>query len=49
VFNIGKFNVKVDHPIAEGGFAVVFMSHDTATGDKYALKKILAQDANDVR
>ena len=40
-----RYTVVIDRPLAEGGFAVVFEAHDPRSGEKYALKKILAMDA----
>jgi hypothetical protein len=35
---VGKFTVKIERVLAEGGFAVVFLAHDDRS--KYALKKV---------
>lgn len=45
---IGKYTVIVEKILAQGGFATVYLSKD-ASGKAYALKKILALDAESRR
>ncbi|XP_057655522.1 cyclin-G-associated kinase [Diorhabda carinulata] len=41
---ISNVQLKIKKVIAEGGFAIVFVAQDTATGKDYALKRLLAAD-----
>jgi len=42
---IGGRNVRIQRVLAEGGYAVVFEGHDTATREGFAVKRIIAPDA----
>eukprot|EP00039_Didymoeca_costata_P030894 m.31983 g.31983 ORF g.31983 m.31983 type:complete len:537 (-) comp8368_c0_seq2:54-1664(-) len=44
VVNVENYNVTIQKPLAEGGFAVVFLAAD-AHGKNYALKKILCSES----
>lgn len=44
VIEISNVKLKIKKVIAEGGFAVVFVAQDIATGKEYALKRLLAAD-----
>ncbi|CAH1122615.1 unnamed protein product [Ceutorhynchus assimilis] len=44
VVEISNVKLKIKKVIAEGGFAVVFVAQDVATGKDYALKRLLAAD-----
>ncbi|XP_019762219.1 cyclin-G-associated kinase isoform X1 [Dendroctonus ponderosae] len=44
IVEISNVKLKIREVIAEGGFAVVFIAQDTATGKDYALKRLLAAD-----
>ncbi|CAH1774732.1 unnamed protein product [Owenia fusiformis] len=41
---LGEQKLRVKRVIAEGGFAFVFVAQDTANGQEYALKRLLASD-----
>ncbi len=41
----GKFSLKVKKSLGEGGFGYVYLVKDKPTGQRYALKRILCQDA----
>ncbi|XP_017777100.1 PREDICTED: cyclin-G-associated kinase [Nicrophorus vespilloides] len=41
---ISNVKLRIQRVIAEGGFAVVFVAQDVATGKEYALKRLLAAD-----
>ncbi|XP_050313138.1 cyclin-G-associated kinase isoform X2 [Anthonomus grandis grandis] len=41
---VSNVKLKIKKVIAEGGFAVVFVAQDIATGKDYALKRLLAAD-----
>lgn len=41
---ISNVQLKIKKVIAEGGFAIVFVAQDIATGKDYALKRLLAVD-----
>lgn len=40
-YQIGSRNIEVLELISEGGFAYVYRAQDVATGEIYALKKIM--------
>ncbi|KAG5898794.1 hypothetical protein JTB14_011004 [Gonioctena quinquepunctata] len=44
IIEISNVKLKIKKVIAEGGFAVVFVAQDVATGKDYALKRLLAAD-----
>lgn len=44
IVEISNVKLKIKKVIAEGGFAVVFVAQDVATGKDYALKRLLAAD-----
>ena len=41
----GERRIKLLRVLAEGGYAVVFEGQDTNTGEVYAVKRIIAPDA----
>ncbi|XP_074031874.1 LOW QUALITY PROTEIN: cyclin-G-associated kinase [Leptinotarsa decemlineata] len=44
IVEISNVKLKIKKVLAEGGFAVVFVAQDVATGKDYALKRLLAAD-----
>ncbi|KAH3730757.1 cyclin-G-associated kinase-like [Dreissena polymorpha] len=44
VVELGSQKLRVKRKIAEGGFAIVFIAQDNASGKEYALKRLLAND-----
>ncbi|CAH1155898.1 unnamed protein product [Phaedon cochleariae] len=44
IVEISNVKLRIKKVIAEGGFAVVFVAQDIATGKDYALKRLLAAD-----
>ncbi|CAG9856413.1 unnamed protein product [Phyllotreta striolata] len=44
IIEISNVKLKIRSVLAEGGFAVVFVAQDVATGKDYALKRLLAAD-----
>lgn len=44
VVEISNVKLKIKKVIAEGGFAIVYVAQDVATGKDYALKRLLAAD-----
>ena len=45
---IGPHTVRVGKQIAEGGFSTVFQCTDVATGEKYALKQMIASEKEQI-
>jgi len=48
VFNIGRISVTVQDMIAEGGFALVFLTKSHQNGIKYALKRLFVNSEHDL-
>ncbi|XP_049823586.1 cyclin-G-associated kinase isoform X2 [Aethina tumida] len=44
VIEVSNVKLKIKKVISEGGFAVVFVAQDVATGKEYALKRLLGAD-----
>lgn len=47
--SVGSRRLKVVRLLAEGGFSFVFLVANAQTGERYALKKVLAADKEAVR
>lgn len=41
----GPFSLKIKKPLGEGGFGYVYLVKDKHSGKRYALKRVLCQDA----
>lgn len=44
IVEVGSVKLRIKRVIAEGGFAFVFVAQDTASGNEYALKRLLGAD-----